>query len=293
MTHISVMLHECIDALQPHSNGVYVDATLGAGGHTRALLEASAPKGKVISFDVDPDALTNAKKKFASFGRRWMGIEENFRYMSRALQERGIEQVDGILLDLGFSSDQLSDTSKGISFMQDGDLDMRLGIRSNDDGLTAEEIVNTWSEQDLEKLIRNFGEENLAKSIAKSIVTARRTQKITRTFQLRDIVSASVSAGYERGRIHPATRTFQAIRIIVNDELEVLEQTIRTAKEILKPNGRIAIISFHSLEDRIVKNTLKEKGFINITKKPRIPSEDEIKKNPRSRSAKLRIAKKV
>lgn len=288
--HRSVMLQEAIDALAPKSGGVYVDGTLGAGGHTAALLEASSPKGLVISFDVDPIALTSAQERFATYGKRWQGIGENFRHMARALQERGIHAVDGILLDLGYSSDQLADSSKGISFLTDGPLDMRLGNRSNEDGLTAAQIVNTWSVRDIETLIRNFGEERFAGRIAYAILEARRVASITTTAQLRELIAHAVPSGYETGRIHPATRTFQALRIAVNDELEALTDVLREVRSILKPGGRIAVISFHSLEDRVVKQAFKSEGYQPLTKRPLIPSEEEIKQNPRSRSAKMRVA---
>lgn len=288
--HRSVMLQEAVEALAPKSGGIYVDGTLGAGGHTAALLEASSPKGIVFSFDVDPVALASAQKRFASYGNRWQGINENFRHMVRTLQERGVQVVDGILLDLGYSSDQLSDASKGISFLVDGPLDMRLGNRSNDDGLTAAQIVNTWSVRDMEKLIRNFGEERFAGRIAYAILEARRIAPITTTAQLRDLIAKIVPSGYETGRIHPATRTFQALRIAVNDELEALTDVVREVRTILKPGGRIAVISFHSLEDRIVKQIFKSEGYTPLTKRPLIPTEVEIAQNPRSRSAKMRVA---
>ncbi len=288
--HRSVLLREAVDALEPCSGGVYVDGTLGGGGHTAALLEASAPKGTVISLDVDPKALSAARERFASYGDRWQGLEANFRHLSKVLNDRGIVTVDGLLLDLGYSSDQLEDASKGISFLADGPLDMRLGERSNEDGLTAAEIVGTWSQGDLEKLLRNFGEERYAGRIARALVEARRVAPIRTTVQLRDLVAAAVPSGYEAGRIHPATRTFQALRIAVNDELEALEDVLREARGVLAPGGRIAVITFHSLEDRVVKLAFKQAGYLPLTKKPLVPTDAEIADNPRARSAKLRVA---
>ena len=288
--HTSVLLREAVDALQPGSGGIYVDGTLGGGGHTAALLEASAPAGKVISFDVDTAALQAARERFANEGERWQGIEENFRHLVKGLREHGIDRVDGILLDLGYSSDQLADASKGISFQADGPLDMRLGARSNDDALTAAEIVNTWTERDIEKLIREFGEERFSGRIAKAIVEARKRERFTTTTQLRDLIAAAVPSGYEKGRIHPATRTFQALRIVVNDELEALKNVLTEARQVLAPHGRIAVIAFHSLEDRVVKQAFKGPGYHALTKRPMTPTDEELSINPRSRSAKLRVA---
>lgn len=292
--HIAVMLEETMLGLDPHDGGIYVDGTLGGATHTRELLKRSAPTGKVWSFDVDPQALSRARESLAEFGDRWQGIESNFRFIDQALQERGVPSVDGILLDLGFSSDEIQDPKKGLSFLLEGPLDMRLGPKANDDGLTAADIVNTWRVAELTEMIRNFGEEKFAFRIATAIADARRTARITRTVELAGIIKAAVPASYEQGRIHPATRTFQALRMAVNDEVQALKQAIQAAHHVLKPGGRIAIISFHSIEDRIVKQALKDEShWVAIEKKPITPSERELEQNPRSRSAKLRIASKV
>lgn len=291
--HTAVMLEESMLALEVRSPGIYVDGTLGGGTHTRALLDRSAPAGHVISFDVDKQALQRAKKNLASYGDRWQGIEENFRYLARALKKQEIHNVDGILLDLGLSSDELADPEKGISFQIDGPLDMRLGERANDDGLTAADIVNTWPRRELRQMIGVFGEEKFAGRIAEAIVTAREEQRIARTLELVDIIRSAVPRAYEAGRIHCATRTFQALRIAVNDEVQALKEAVAGAQSVLKTGGRLAIITFHSIEDRIVKLAFQSEGWKSLHKKPLAPSLEEIARNPRARSAKLRVATKI
>lgn len=291
--HIPVMLEETMLGLEVRPGGVWVDGTLGGGSHTRALLERSAPDGIVYAFDVDPKALERAKESLASYGDRFRPVEANFRNLDDRLAERGVMSVDGILLDLGVSSDEIADPSKGLSFMTEGPLDMRLGPQANEDGLTAADIVNTWKPNEIEQLIREFGEEKFAKRIVDGIVKARKSARITRTTELAGIIKQAVPASYERGRIHPATRTFQALRIAVNDEMESLKEAIDGSHRILAPGARLAVIAFHSLEDRIVKVAFKDKErWEPLTKRPQEATEAEIGKNPRSRSAKLRIAKK-
>jgi 16S rRNA (cytosine1402-N4)-methyltransferase len=287
--HIPVMLHETLDALHPTDGGVYLDATLGGGGHTLALLEQSAPTGRVISLDVDRTALARARERFADFGGRWVGIEENFRNLDRAAAEAGIVPVSGILLDLGFSSDELADPAKGLSFQVDGPLDMRLGPKANDDGLTAADIVNSWTEEDIAKVIETFGEDRFARRIAHGIVTARKADRIIGTLDLVAVIRKSVPP-QPPGTIHAATRTFQALRIAVNDEIQALKDAIHAASRILAPGGTLAIISFHSLEDRIVKQAFAGAPWTAVTPKPLVPSDAEQQANPRSRSAKLRVA---
>lgn len=291
--HTAVMLEESMLALEVRPNGVYVDGTLGGATHTQALLERSAPHGRVISFDVDPAALARARKRLAAYSDRWQGIEENFRYLARGLRGVDVDQVDGVLLDLGLSSDELEDPTKGISFQIDGPLDMRLGVRANDDGLTAEDIVNTWPRGELRQMIGVFGEERFAGRIAEAIVTAREAKRIMTTFELVDIIRGAVPAAYEKGRIHPATRTFQALRMAVNDEVQALKQAIESVYEVLRPGGRLAIITFHSIEDRIVKLAFQDERWQPTTKKPLAPSDQECAQNPRARSAKLRTAVKI
>ncbi len=292
--HESVMPGESIDALRPKDGGLYIDGTLGGGGHTEMLLEASAPHGRVLSFDLDPKALALAKERFAAYGTRWHGVEANFRNIKDVAEAHGFAPCDGILLDLGISSDQLADSRKGLSFQEDGPLDMRLGPHANEDGLTASEIVNSWSRDEIEQLLRVFGEERFAARIADAIVNARKAARITRTLDLVAVIRGAVPARFRSGKIHPATRTFMALRIAVNDELQTLKIAIEGARSILKERGRIAVISFHSLEDRIVKHAFRDAPDLEVvTKKPLVPTDGEIQSNPRSRSAKLRIAEKV
>ena len=291
--HIPVLLEESMLVLKVKPGGVYVDGTLGGGSHTEALLKRSAPNGCVLSLDVNPKALEAAGQRLANYGTRWKGKDGNFRYMADLAQEEAINAVDGILLDLGFSSDELLDPMKGISFQQDGILDMRLGPASNDDGLTASDIVNSWPKGEIETMIREFGEERFARRIAEGIVDARKVASISRVLDLVAVIKRSVPGNYEQGRIHPATRTFQALRIAVNDEVQALKQAIEQAHRLLAPGGTLAIITFHSIEDRIVKLAFQQEDkWEPVSKKPLLPTEHELARNPRSRSAKLRAAHK-
>lgn len=273
--------------------GTYLDGTLGGATHSEELLKRSAPDGQVISLDVDPKALDRAHARLDAYQDRWVGIESNFRSLAEVARAADAVPLDGILLDLGLSSDELADRSKGLSFQEDGPLDMRLGPKANEDGLTAADIVNSWSEEDLAKMIYEFGEEKFSRHIAAAIVKARKASRIVGVLDLVAVIKLAVPKTYEHGRIHPATRTFQALRIAVNDELEALKAAIAGAHEVLKPGGKIAIISFHSLEDRIVKIAFKDTArWKNLTKKPIVASETETQVNPRARSAKLRAAEK-
>jgi 16S rRNA (cytosine1402-N4)-methyltransferase len=295
------MLEDSMLALEIVPGGIYVDGTLGGGSHSEEMLRRSTPNGKIFSFDVNRKAIAACEERHSFFGDRWTCIEANFRHLDRELVARDVKEgsVDGILLDLGFSSDEIQDPAIGLSFQVNGPLDMRLGPASNDDGLTAADIVNTWSEQDLAKMIGTFGEERFAVRIAKAIVRARKAARIVRTLELVSIIRGAVPESYgrpvgvQRGSIHPATRTFQALRIAVNDELESLKDAISASHKMLKPGGRLAIITFHSLEDRIVKIAFREGEWEPLTKKPQVPTDEEVAKNPRSRSAKMRVAKKI
>lgn len=292
--HQAVMVEEAMDLLDVKAGGKYLDGTLGGGGHTRELLDRSAPDGIVLSLDVNRKAIERVRETLASYGDRFTVAEENFRWLDRAAEEHGMVPLDGIFLDLGYSSDELEDPRLGLSFKQDGPLDMRFGPKSNDDGLTAAEIVNSWTQDDLEKVIRNFGEEKFARRIAQKIVLARKSARIIRTLELASIVQAATPGNYEQGRIHPATRTFQALRIVVNDEVQALKQAIAAAHDVLCPGGRLVIISFHSIEDRVVKLAFAQtEQWESIRKKPFIATEEETGENPRSRSAKLRGAIKI
>lgn len=292
-THVAVMVHEAMRAIKPKPGGRYIDATLGGGTYSEALLSQSSPDGRVLSLDLDPKALERARERQHLYEHRWTLVETNFKSIRSVAQEHGFAPCDGIVFDLGLSSDELADASKGLSFQVDGPLDMRLGPQANEDGLTAETIVNRWSEHELIDLLRTYGEERFAARIATAIVKRRRIQPIHSTMELADTVAGSVPAGIRaRSRIHPATKTFQALRIAVNDELAVLKIALRDAWEILAKDGTLAVVSFHSLEDRIVKQTFKDFTDAVISKKPIAPTIEEVSKNPRARSAKLRIATK-
>ncbi len=289
--HRAVLIEETMLTLNVKPGGRYLDGTLGGATHTTELLKRSAPNGRVLSLDVDRKALERARERFVNEENRWVGVESNFRHLAEMAEQHGFVPLDGILLDLGLSSDELMDASKGLSFLQNGPLDMRLGPKANDDGLTAADIVNSWPEADIRKMIENFGEERYAGPIAQAVVKARKASRIIGTLDLVTIIRQAVPRSYEKGRIHPATRTFQALRIAVNDELEALKDAITQARKVLAPGGRLAIITFHSLEDRIVKQAFAQAEDLELlTKKPTIPSEKEIASNPRSRSAKLRAA---
>lgn len=289
--HEAVLLEESMLALELKAAGRYVDGTLGGGTHTQAILDRTAPDGQVLALDVDTTALARANERFQSYGSRFHAVERNFRFLDHAVKEQGFGPCDGILLDLGFSSDELLDPKKGLSFLQDGILDMRLGLQSNEDGLTAADIVNSWSKEEIATLIQEYGEERFAWKIADAIVKARKLARIVGTFDLVSVIKTAVPPSYEHGRIHPATRTFQALRMAVNDEIPALKQAVRAAATVLRPGGRCAIITFHSIEDRVVKHLFQEEEtWQPVWKKPVAPSPAECERNPRARSAKLRVA---
>ncbi len=292
--HTAVMVREVLDALRPHPKGHYLDATLGGATHSFAILKASDFKCSLLSLDVDPVALARARKQCQKQkpAVNWQIMESNFRNIAKVAQKSNLVPFDGILFDLGVSSDELADPLKGLSFQEDGPLDMRLGPKANEDGLTAMQIVNSWPKNDLIKCLRNFGEERFASRIAEAIVNRRKIKPFERTLDLASVVKEAVPHSSKHTRLHPATKTFQALRIAVNDELESLRIALQDAWEILAPCGVIAVISFHSLEDRIVKQTFKKYSEATITKKHLLPSKIEINQNPRARSAKLRVARK-
>jgi len=291
--HKPVMLSESMSSLNVHSGADYLDATLGGGGHTLEMLKLSAPDGRVLSLDVDPAALARARERQDAYRDRWQIMECNFRNLRQAAEASGWKQFDGILFDLGVSSDELADPSKGLSFQIDGPLDMRLGPMANDDGLTAATIVNRWSESELRDLFQTYGEERHAALIARTMVKRRANQAFERTLDLAQAIKAAVPGAYARGRIHPATKAFQALRIAVNDELASLKIALRDAMDLLAPEGNLVVISFHSLEDRIVKRAFKEFQTNQKVAKPIKPSVQEIKQNPRARSAILRVVHKT
>ncbi len=292
MPHIPVLLKEVLQILNPQSGDTFIDCTFGAGGHARAILDRTAPHGRLLGIDLSQEVVTRAQKEFAAYGDRLILRQGNFRNLKAITYDVAISQCAGILMDLGVSSEELEDSKLGISFRIAGPLDMRF----SGEGTTAAEIVNGWKEVDLTRIIRQFGEERYATQIVRAIVMSRKKRRIITTTELAHIVARAVPQNYERGRIHPATRTFQALRIAVNDELGNLSSALMPAIELLKKGGRIIVISFHSLEDRIVKRFFREeagKTLRLLTKKPVQSGEEEVRRNPRARSAKLRAAERL
>ena len=279
--HISVLGRELIAGLEVRAGGHYLDTTVGGGGHSRLILEA-APDARVTALDQDEQAIAAAQAKLVEFGDRvrfWHGNFSDY--------DPGNQQFDGIIADLGVSSAQFDIPDRGFSFRHEAALDMRMDQRQD---LTAAEIINTWDETELADIFYHYGEERLSRRIARNIVEQRPFETTT---ELAEAIARCVPRAYRYGRIHPATRTFQGLRIAVNQELKVLETLLETAPRWLKPGGRIGIISFHSLEDRMVKHSLRNSPLLKvITKKPILPQDDELEANPRSRSAKLRFAER-
>jgi 16S rRNA (cytosine1402-N4)-methyltransferase len=307
--HLSVLPDEVIEFLAPHPDGVYLDGTLGGGGHSRLILEKCTPGGVLIGLDQDREALQAAGERLAGFGAAAQLVYGNFGELDSHLGRLGIPALDGFILDLGVSSHQLDTSDRGFSFQHDAPLDMRMDTGR---GETAADLVNSLPEAELERIIKEYGEERWAKRIAAFIVAARREAPIETTFRLVDVVKGAIPKAKWEERIHPATRTFQGIRIAVNRELDVLEQGLRAALDRLKPGGRGVVISFHSLEDRIVKGIFREyatgctcpKGLPIcvcgnkprvkvLTGKPVTATKDELDANPRSRSAKLRAVERL
>ncbi len=273
--------------MQPVSDGVYVDGTLGHGGHAKILLEESLPDGVVLGIERDKRNLEVAQKQMRKAGARARFVLGDYRNLTTILHENNIDSVDGVLLDLGFSSAHVDEPERGFSFQSEGPLDMRY---DTDGELTAAKVVNSWPESKLADAIFLYGEERRSRQIAKAITTRRRKKKFETTTDLADLIAETLG---RRGKTHPATKTFQALRIIVNDELGALEEVLPKIVAALKPGGRVLIISFHSLEDRIVKRYFKGSEQLEVlTKKPVTATDDENKQNPRARSAKLRVAQK-
>jgi 16S rRNA (cytosine1402-N4)-methyltransferase len=308
--HRPVLLHPLIESLQPRPGQLFVDGTLGAGGVTAALLERVRPGGRVIAIDRDPAALEGARRRFAEAGDALVLVHGDFAELIEHLRHHRIAAVDGVTLDLGISSLQLDDPARGFGFRHEGPLDMRMDPTAAT--LTAADIVNGWEESDLAALIRRYGEERFARGIAAAIVRARRQRPLTSTGELRETVERAVPRRYWPKRIHPATRTFQALRIEVNHELESLEQGLQAAIDALRPGGRVGVIAFHSLEDSLVKNALHV-AALNCVCPPQQPictcahratlflhtrkaikaDAAELATNPRSRSARLRVAERL
>ena len=308
-SHKSVLLFECIEALNIRNGYTYVDCTTGGGGHSLEIAKRMGKDSRLICFDQDSDAIASAKKRLAEFSDRVIFINENFSSLASVLEELKVDNLGGVLADLGCSSYQFDTPERGFSYMNDACLDMRMNKEAP---LSAYNVVNEYSEQDLRKIINDYGEERFAGKIASSICRARSEQKIETTLQLSDIIKSAIPAAARVNGPHPAKRTFQAIRIEVNAELDVISPMITSATNKMTSGGRIAVISFHSLEDRIIKHTFKELSsgctcprdfpvcvcgktpkIKEISKKPILPSEEELAENPRSRSAKLRIAEKL
>ncbi|MDX1776720.1 MAG: 16S rRNA (cytosine(1402)-N(4))-methyltransferase RsmH [Desulfobulbales bacterium] len=287
-THIPVLLKEALHYLAPVAGGIYIDGTLGLGGHAEKILQACAPSGLVIGFEWDEQALELARKKLASYGSRFQALHRSYSEIMAGLAELRISRVDGLLLDLGVSSLQFDSGERGFSYQAEGPLDMRMDKRMH---LSAEDIINDFSQEELADIFYYYGEEKQARRIAAQIAAKRVKERITTTTQLSRIIAAAVPRKFQPKKIHVATKVFQALRIAVNKELENLAALLDSLTKILNPEGRVCIISFHSLEDRLVKRKFKENPELHIlTKKPVRPEADEIKTNPRSRSAKLRAA---
>lgn len=303
--HKSVLLNETIDGLNIKPDGIYVDGTLGGGGHAYEVCRRLGEKGSIVGIDQDAAAIEAASARLKDFGEKVTIVRSNYCDMKSKLHELGIDKVDGIVLDLGVSSYQLDTAERGFSYREDAPLDMRMDTRQK---MTARDIVNDYTEADLYRVIRDYGQDKFAKNIAKHIVQARAVKPVETTAELSEIIRASIPMKFQKKSGHPAKRTFQAIRIELNRELDVLRDSLDDMIDLLNPGGRLCIITFHSLEDRIVKSAFrknenpctcppdfpvcvcgkKSKGSI-ITKKPILPSEEELEYNSRSKSAKLRI----
>ena len=308
-SHLPVLYSEVMDALAVKPDGTYLDGTLGGGGHSEGICQRLSENGTLIGVDRDKDALNAAEKRLQPYKNNKIFVQSNYADVKLILREQGVSGLDGALLDLGVSSFQLDNPERGFSYMHDAPLDMRMNA---DDSFTAEDVVNGYSEAELTKIIKDYGEERWAARIAQFIVKARKDKRLTSTYELVDVIKAAIPAKARREGPHPAKRTFQAIRIEVNDELGQLERSINDFIDVLSPGGRLAVISFHSLEDRIIKEAFKKRldpctcppefpvcvcGKVadvkKVTGKPVTASEEELEQNPRARSAKLRVLEKL
>ena len=308
--HVTVLLHETIDYLDVKPDGIYVDATLGGAGHSEYLLSKLSSKGHLYAFDQDAAAIEHAKKRLASYIEKGMVtfIQDNFRYLKLRLEELGVEEIDGICYDLGVSSPQLDERERGFSYKQDAPLDMRMNRHAS---LSAYQVVNDYDYQDLVRIFFKYGEDKFSKQIARKIEQARQVKPIETTTELADIIKSAKPAKELKKKGHPAKQIFQAIRIEVNDELGAADESIQQAIDLLAVDGRISVITFHSLEDRLTKQLFKEASTVEVPKglpfipddlkpklelvhrKPILPSVEELKQNNRAHSAKLRVARKV
>ena len=306
MAHIPVLLNEVLEVLNPQPNEKFIDGTIGSGGHALEILERILPNGRLLGLDLDKNLLELAESKIRERFKKNLRdnqvtlVNDSFTNLPAILKENKFGKADGLLLDLGFSSWHLEKSGRGFSFLKDEPLDMRYSfsniprMKTNMPRMTAEEVINTFNERELAEIFWKYGDERFSRRIARKIIEERKRKQIRTTFDLVAIIKKAVPGSYERGRIHPATRTFLALRIFINAELENLKKVLADLPKILKVGARVAIISFNSLEDRIVKQIFKEtqkSGLLRIiTKKPLRPSREEIIQNPRSRSAKLRAA---
>jgi 16S rRNA (cytosine1402-N4)-methyltransferase len=307
--HTTVLLDEAVNGLNIKPDGIYVDCTLGGAGHSSLILSKLTDNGKLFAFDQDEIAIANAKEKLSVYGEQLTIIKSNFLYLKEELENLGIEKVDGVLYDLGVSSPQLDTPERGFSYHHDAPLDMRM---DNEADISAYDVINHWSFEDLVRIFFRYGEEKFSKQIARKIEARREIKPIETTFELVELIKEGIPAPARRKGGHPAKRVFQAVRIAVNDELAVFEKSLQQAIDILKPEGRISVITFHSLEDRICKASFKKESETPnlprglpiipdeykpnlklITRKPILPSEEELEHNNRARSAKLRIAEKL
>ncbi|MFH1304950.1 MAG: 16S rRNA (cytosine(1402)-N(4))-methyltransferase RsmH [Candidatus Omnitrophota bacterium] len=292
--HLPVLLQEVVESLDLKRGDVILDATFGGGGHAAEILKNIVPGGKLIAVDKDPEAVERARRLSKDFQDAIVCVNDDFRNVTAFLERVNLNYIDGAVFDLGMSSFQVDDTCRGFSFLKDGPLDMRYDSRQK---FSAEDAVNRLSREELMDLIRKYGEERHAMLVAGAICSARKKERITTTGALRGIIQAAIGRKYRSQHLHPACRTFQALRIYVNDELDALADAVRQAIMLLRPGRRICVISFHSLEDRIIKNTYRdmaaERHVTIITRKPLIPKVEEIRLNPRSRSAKLRVAERT
>ncbi len=298
MKHIPVLEKEMVEALCVRENAIVVDGTVNGGGHAETITKLLGPKGIYIGIDLDQNALDNTRDRLANVLCKVYLEQSNYRNINRVLEKLGIETVDGAFFDLGLSSNQLEESGRGFSFLKDEPLLMTFKRRENitENDITAEEIVMTWDEEHIADILYGYGEERFSRKIARQIVKTRSETPIKTTTDLLRVIESAVPTWYTKKKTHFATKTFQALRITVNDEVESLREGLTKATDALNENGRIAVLSFHSIEDRIIKHFFiqqkKEGTGIIITKKPITPSKEEIKKNPRSRSAKLRIFEK-
>lgn len=307
--HRTVLLNEAVNGLNIKSDGIYVDCTLGGAGHSSLILSRLGEGGKLFAFDQDEIAIANAKEKLAEYGDRLEIIKSNFLYLQEELENRGIDKVDGVLYDLGVSSPQLDTPERGFSYHHDAPLDMRM---DNEADISAYDVINHWAYEDLVRIFFRYGEEKFSKQIARKIEAARAVKPIETTFELVELIKDGIPAPARRKGGHPAKRVFQAVRIAVNDELAVFEKSLVQAIDLLNPDGRISVITFHSLEDRICKAAFRKasetpplphglpiipdeyKPILKlVSRKPILPSEEELEQNNRARSAKLRIAEKL